>query len=57
MTTKVEQFPTDLVAEKKAKAQQIAKELHDLMDVTPEEWIKDIRATRHKVATPIKEMQ
>ena len=43
--------------EKRAKAQQIAKELHALMNVTPEEWVKDTRATRHKGRNSDKEMQ
>jgi len=37
------------VAEKKAKAQQTAKELRSLMDVKPEEWVNDVRATRHEM--------
>lgn len=45
----VEQLLEELVAEKKAKAQQRAKELRDLMDVKPEEWIKDVSATRHEM--------
>ena len=45
----VEHLLEDLVAEKKAKAQQTAKELRDLMDVKPEEWINDVRATRHEM--------
>ena len=45
----VEELLEELVAEKKAKAQKIAKELRDLMDVKPEEWVDDIRATRHEM--------
>lgn len=45
----VEQLLEDLVAEKKAKAKQRAKELRELMDVKPEEWINDVRATRHEM--------
>ena len=45
----VEELLEELVAEKKAKAQQIAKELSDLMDVKPEEWVNDVKATRHKM--------
>jgi len=45
----VEELLEELVAEKKAKAQQIAKELSDLMDVKPEEWVNDVRATRHEM--------
>ena len=39
----------ELVAEKKAKAQLVAKQLRDLMDVTPEEWVNDVRATRQEM--------
>lgn len=39
----------ELVAEKKAKAQQVARELRDLMDVKPEEWVNDVKTTRHKM--------
>jgi hypothetical protein len=45
----VEELLEDLVAEKKAKAQKIAKELRDLMDVSPEEWVADVRATRQEM--------
>ena len=45
----VEQLLEDLVAEKKAKAQQTAKELSQLMDVKPEEWVNDVRATRQEM--------
>jgi hypothetical protein len=38
-----------LVAEKKANAKEIAKELREAMDVTPEEWIADVRATRDEM--------
>ena len=44
----VEQLLEELVAEKKAKAQKIAKELGSLMDVKPEEWVNDVRATRNE---------
>jgi len=30
-------------------AQNIAKELRALMDVKPEEWVNDVRATRHEM--------
>ncbi len=43
----VEQTLEQLVAEKKAKAKQVAKELGVLMAVTAEEWVRDVRATRH----------
>jgi plasmid maintenance system antidote protein VapI len=45
----VEQLLENLVAEKKAKAQQTAKELRQLMDVKPEEWVNDVRATRQEM--------
>ena len=45
----VEGLLEELVAEKKANAQNIAKELRDLMDVKPEEWVNDVRATRHEM--------
>lgn len=45
----VEELLEELVAEKKANAQKIAKELRDLMDVKPEEWVNDVRATRHEM--------
>ena len=45
----VEELLEELVAEKRAKAQQVAKQLRDLMDVTPEEWLNDVRATRQEM--------
>jgi len=45
----VEELLEELVAEKKAKAQQVSKELRDLMDVKPEEWVNDVKATRHEM--------
>ena len=45
----VEQLLEDLVAEKKAKAQTVAKELSRLMDVKAEEWVNDVKATRHEM--------
>ncbi len=45
----VEKTLEELVAEKKKNAQKIAKELKDLMDVTPEEWIDDVRTTRQEM--------
>ena len=44
----VEKTLEELVAEKKKNAQKIAEELKDLMDVKPEEWIDDVRATRQE---------
>lgn len=45
----VEGLLEELVAEKKAEAQKLAKELRDLMDVKPEEWVDDVRATRREM--------
>ncbi len=45
----VEKLLEELVAEKKAKAQKVAKELSSLMDVKPEEWVNDVRATRQEM--------
>ena len=45
----VEELLEELVAEKKAKAQQVAKELQELMHVNPEEWVNDVKATRHEM--------
>ena len=45
----VEELLEELVAEKKANALKIAKELGNLMDVSPEEWVKDVRSTRQEM--------
>ena len=45
----VEERLEELVAEKKTKAQQTAKQLRYLMNVTPEEWANDVRATRQEM--------
>ena len=45
----VERLLEDLVSEKKAKAQSVAKELSSLMDVKAEEWVNDVKATRHEM--------
>ncbi len=45
----VEKLLEQLVAEKQAKARKVAKELSSLMDVKPEEWVNDVRATRHEM--------
>jgi len=45
----VEQLLEELVAEKKKKAQKVAKELSNLMDVKAEEWVNDVKATRHEM--------
>jgi plasmid maintenance system antidote protein VapI len=45
----VEKTLEALVAEKKVKAQKLAKELRDLMDVEPEEWVNDVKATRREM--------
>ena len=49
MKVAVEGLLEELVAEKKAEAQKTAKELRALMDVKPEEWVNDVRATRHEM--------
>ena len=49
LRAEVENLLEQLVAEKKAKAQQIAKELREALDVTPEEWVEDVRATRDEM--------
>ena len=49
LKTAVEQLLEELVAEKKAKTQKVAKELSDLMNVNPEEWVNDVKATRHEM--------
>ena len=45
----VEELLEELVAEKKANAKKIAKELSDLMNVDPAEWVNDVKATRHEM--------
>ncbi len=45
----VEGLLEEIVAEKKAKAQQRAKELQKLMHVTVEEWIQDVKETRREM--------
>ena len=45
----VEQALEELVAEKKKKAQKVAKELGSLMDVDAEEWLNDVKATRREM--------
>jgi hypothetical protein len=45
----VEELLEELVAEKKTKAQKIAKELSSLMEIKPEEWINDVKATRQEM--------
>ena len=45
----VEKTLEELVAEKKTNAQQIAKELKDLMDVKAQEWVEDVTATRQEM--------
>ena len=45
----VEGLLEELVAEKKAQAQKRADELRELMDVKPEEWVNDVKATRHEM--------
>ncbi len=45
----VEKTLEELVAEKKAKARKVAEELRTLMNVAPEEWVDDVRATRQEM--------
>jgi antitoxin component of RelBE/YafQ-DinJ toxin-antitoxin module len=46
----VEGLLEELVAEKKAKAQKRAEDLRRSMgDVTVEEWVKDVKETRHEM--------
>lgn len=45
----VEKTLEELVSEKKTKAQNISEELKELMDVTPEEWADDVKATRREM--------
>ena len=49
LRAEVENLLEQLVAEKKAKAKQIAKDLREAMVVTPEEWAEDVRATRDEM--------
>jgi antitoxin component of RelBE/YafQ-DinJ toxin-antitoxin module len=49
LKTAVEGLLEELVAEKKAKAQKRAKELQRLMHVSAEEWVQDVKATRHEM--------
>ncbi len=37
------------IVAKKAEAQKRARELRDLMDVKPEDWAIDVRATRYEM--------
>ncbi len=45
----VEKTLEELVAEKKTNAQRIAKELKELMNVKPQEWVDDVTATRQEM--------
>ena len=46
----VEGLLEELVAEKKAKAMKRAEDLRRSMgDVTVEEWVKDVKETRHEM--------
>jgi len=45
----VEELLEELVAEKKKNAEKIAKELKSLMNVKPEEWVNDVKATRREM--------
>ena len=39
--------PAEII--KSAEAQNVAKELSSLMDVKAEEWVNDVKATRHEM--------
>ncbi len=45
----IEELLEELVAEKKKNAEKIAKELTSLMNVKPEEWVKDVKTTRQEM--------
>jgi hypothetical protein len=45
----VEKTLEELVAEKKTNARLVAKELRNLMNVKPEDWVEDVRATRQEL--------
>ncbi len=45
----VEQLLEELVAEKKTKAKERARELRKLMHITVEEWIQDVKETRQEM--------
>jgi len=45
----VEGLLEELVAEKKRAADKIARELGSLMNVKPEEWVSDVKATRQEM--------
>jgi plasmid maintenance system antidote protein VapI len=45
----VEKLLEELVAEKKKNAEKTAKELSSLMNVKPEEWVGDVKATRKEM--------
>ena len=49
LKTAVEGLLEELVAEKKIKAQKRARDLHRLMHVSVEEWVQDVKATRHEM--------
>jgi len=51
LSVRVKKSPKD-EAEKKAKAQKVAKELSSLMDVEADEWVKDVKAARHEMYVP-----
>ncbi len=42
----VEEILEEMVAAKKQKSGNVAKELHRLMNVTTEEWLNGVRASR-----------
>jgi plasmid maintenance system antidote protein VapI len=45
----VEKLLEELVAERKKNAEKTARELSSLMNVKPEEWVRDVKATRKEM--------
>jgi len=39
----------ELLAERKAKAPQVARELGELMNVKPDEWVNDVKTARYQM--------
>jgi hypothetical protein len=44
----LEEILEEMVAAKKQKSSSVAKELHKLMNVTTEEWLDGVRASREE---------
>jgi len=49
LKVEVEKLLEELVADKKRNAQKVAKELGLLMNVKPQEWVDDVKATRQEM--------